>query len=903
MGGKSAPKRSGGKRRTGHIGFQANEIAFIEDEMAAIAAEYGLEIDQDVAKHVHQRKDAKKARHRKHAPAPPSKYGPTSTSAADSAAAMRKRVVLHALPSRFRHNTPLQDVNEHGEIYDLLRDVLPDGGALSKCGVPGCNCHHGGREMVLDARVKKEHETMARVDALRSGQCKRCHHGVLQHEIVVRDDSDGNSSGKPSGGQRLFSALYQLIRLARIAGTIYTSRVWSKSATELLNGLLLHMRAQFASGGTQNGQKTIAELSHEQQVVSALTTELKKAEQAAGKSTRDAVPIHLACHFDQMYFHCYYAAIVLYGRACGAVPSPDVYFSDLEHFVPDAQVQLEAFVANELCRSDSDVSTTALPPLVTALALPLREHKKPVSEPTLLTIFHARLREGVRLFYDQGVGMHGEMDALLVNPHLIASAQAAVAAKSSSKKVQKKHYRRERSNKAETSDSATTGAAANGLVELPAFPLLAQWRNNCRDWCCHLYAYATPTPAALSVLAKYAPLVEMGAGTGYWSSLLQQQHVDIVAYDKCPPSTDGSGSADSEAGPAGAASGGRARKQQHERNAYHGQVPPFCPIGRGGPEVLTQTDMAARNLFLCYPPPHDDMALLCVRSFQGEFIVHVGEWQGDTGDRRFEKELQRRFVLVQELALPNWGNSAYHLSVWQRKSKGSKSASRLPQVACTALACFTCSKTIEDASDEDDEPLQRCVLCKTNVYCSSECEARGRTSHSAEHAKRLIFLENEDELEFANELHYAPLLNVLELDTESADKVATVQTSWKALTGSGAGNASDDGNDDDDAGSEIDDEDDAAHASDDDDSDMQDSDEDDESGSDMEHLASDQSDDDDDNDDREEESDDEVRAAPAKRARVAAPAKAAPTKAKTAKPVKAVKPAKGARAFAFNFRA
>ncbi|TYZ61099.1 hypothetical protein PybrP1_000391 [[Pythium] brassicae (nom. inval.)] len=874
----------GNKRRMGHIGFQSSEIAFIEDEMAAIAAEYGLEIDADVAQHVHQRQDAKKARRKKPLQQLGAKAGAGRSSNSDAAPPKRKRVALHSLPSRFRHDTPLADVNEHGEVLDVLRDVLPEGGALAQCGVPGCSCRHGGREMVLDAHAKKEHHSMATLDALRAGQCKRCQHGVLQHAVVVRDDgSDG--AAKPSGGQRLFAALYRLIRLARLAGTVYGSRVWSASATELLEALLLHMKALFASGGTQNGQKTAAELQREQQVVAELQAQLAKAARATGTSARDDMPILLACVYDQMYFQCYYASIVLYGRACGAVPPPDAYLRDLEHFCPDAQSQLEAFVNNELVGGGGDDDDSDIPSsLVDALALPVRASKKPVDAPALLEIFHARLREGVRLFYEQGVGMHGEMDALLANPHLIASAQAAVASK---KKPQKKHYRRERGKAAAPSSGAgerTSSSAAgvttnnNGLVELPAFALLAQWRNNCRDWCCHLYAYATPTSAALGVVGEYAPLVEMGAGTGYWSSLLQQRNVDIVAYDKCPPTTDGATDT-ATALPGGG--GGRARRQ--ERNAYHGQAPPFCAIGKGGPEVLAQTggDMAARNLLLCYPPPHDDMALNCVRLFQGEFIVHVGEWQGDTGDRRFEKELQLRFALVRELTLPNWGNSAYHLSVWRRKRPGG--AAPFKQVPCAALSCFTCRKSLEDAADEG-EALRRCVLCKTNAYCSAFCEERGRKAHAAEHAKRLIFLENEDDLEFANELHYAPLVAVAELDTEEADRVVKVQKSWKEVTGAGHGD--DDTGDSDGDSDSINDEGDAAHASDEDDSDMQDSDIDDE---DSDEPSGDDDDDDAMNDDDSEP--EQLRAPPAKKPR------------QSEKKPAALQPKPKTTGFAFNFKA
>jgi hypothetical protein len=269
-------------------------------------------------------------------------------------------------------------------------------------------------------------------------------------------------------------------------------------------------------------------------------------------------------------------------------------------------------------------------------------------------------------------------------------------------------------------------------------------------------------------------------------------------------------------------------------------VPPFCAIGKGGPEVLKQDDMKTRNLFLCYPPPHDDMAFNCLRFFQGEHVIHVGEWQGDTGDRRFERELETRFKLVTEHLLPNWGNSAYSLTVWKRKATDKQTTSS--GALCTALSCFKCQKTIADAAEEGEE-LKRCVFCKTNVYCSSFCEESDRKAHSAEHAKRLIFFENEDELEFENDLHYVPLMVVTELDTEDTDKVAQISRSWKEITGGAANDEEDEEDDDEDDIGEYDEDEDE-------DEDMKDSDVNSEDDSDEDGS---QDEDDEDDDDEEEE--------------------------------------------------
>jgi hypothetical protein len=45
------------------------------------------------------------------------------------------------------------------------------------------------------------------------------------------------------------------------------------------------------------------------------------------------------------------------------------------------------------------------------------------------------------------------------------------------------------------------------------------------------YAWAIPDARALRIIKHFAPVVEMGAGTGYWCYLLRQNGIDIVAYD------------------------------------------------------------------------------------------------------------------------------------------------------------------------------------------------------------------------------------------------------------------------------------------------------------------------------------------------------------------------------------
>lgn len=724
-------KNNGLKRKAGHMGFQAGEIAFIEDEMAALAAEYGLEVDKDVASHVQQRKQSKKTRRRQ---------------ILGDANGRQKIENQHLnqhdtgtirLIEAKRHLVKAEDIEDaHSYVLKRLTIILPDTCALRACGVPGCTCANGSRSLGL-----QERDPCDKIQyPIENAQCLKCKHGVLQHAIVLREDAD-LTAALPSGGQRLLQTLFQMIRLARTSASIFKSRMWTKSALERLEGVLTHLKKQYATGGTHNGQKSASQVHEERQLLATLHAQLRKARQTVKSASREKLPIALACICDQMYFQTYYAALVLYGRACDAVPSPEKYFNELERFTPASTSQFEAFLTNEL--SGPDVPIRVLKSLALPLTTPLSRDKGAQEEKNpLLAIFHARLREGVRLFYEEGVGMDGEMEAVLSASKGCEGAKA----QKSRKKSHKKPFRRERSN------VAPSDATLSSLEEMPCYPLLAQWRDNCRDWCCHLFAYATPTQEALDVMAKYGPIVEVGAGTGYWSSLLHRAGVDVVAFDKTPPCA-----------------------EDAQANAYHGRVPPFCSIQRGGPELLGRHDMAKRSLFLCYPPPGDAMAVRCIQLFQGDVVLHVGEWQGDTGDCRFERELQRQFVVVQNVLLPNWGNSAYELTVWRRK------ATEVEAVAWQATSCFYCDKTMQEALKES-ESLRRCVVCKTNVYCSSTCARQDALGHAAEHAKRLVFLEepSSDEMYdriFDNEAYYR-ILKKPDLD----NTVVAAANNWQALT-------------------------------------------------------------------------------------------------------------------------
>ncbi|HYQ67567.1 hypothetical protein [Actinophytocola sp.] len=152
------------------------------------------------------------------------------------------------------------------------------------------------------------------------------------------------------------------------------------------------------------------------------------------------------------------------------------------------------------------------------------------------------------------------------------------------------------------------------------------------------FSWAIPTEAALGLAGDHGPLLEVGAGTGYWAALLRARGVDVRPTD---------------AEPAG--------------DTYH----------RGG-RVWTEVTRAVavdavnawpdRTLLVCWPPPDDDAAgYAAVRAYAGDTVLYIGGGaDGPTGTARLHRELDLNWTVTDELALPSWPGIPDRLTVWRR---------------------------------------------------------------------------------------------------------------------------------------------------------------------------------------------------------------------------------------------
>jgi hypothetical protein len=189
-----------------------------------------------------------------------------------------------------------------------------------------------------------------------------------------------------------------------------------------------------------------------------------------------------------------------------------------------------------------------------------------------------------------------------------------------------------------------------------------------------IFSWAIPTEEALDVLARYAPLVECGAGMGYWTALLRARGVDAIAYDLAPPGA-------------------------NKRNQYHRSGrEPWTAIHRGSSAAAAHRH-EERTLVLCWPPYDDDAAsYAALRAYRGDIVVYIGEpGEGATGSVRFHRELQLNWTLAEELELPHWPRLRDRLMVFRRNPRRRAHVER--------DRCFECRRFIATGA------IGRCDAC------------------------------------------------------------------------------------------------------------------------------------------------------------------------------------------------
>jgi len=153
------------------------------------------------------------------------------------------------------------------------------------------------------------------------------------------------------------------------------------------------------------------------------------------------------------------------------------------------------------------------------------------------------------------------------------------------------------------------------------------------------YAWAIPSDEIIATIAALSPIVEVGAGNGYWAYLLAKAGADVVAYDRQPD-------------------GGNAWFPKIEK--------PWFPVQRG-PASAAKAH-ADRTLLIVWPPYNAPMANTALRLYHGSRFVYVGEGDGGcNANSAFFARLEREWRVAAEATIPRWEGINDGVVVYERK--------------------------------------------------------------------------------------------------------------------------------------------------------------------------------------------------------------------------------------------
>lgn len=180
-------------------------------------------------------------------------------------------------------------------------------------------------------------------------------------------------------------------------------------------------------------------------------------------------------------------------------------------------------------------------------------------------------------------------------------------------------------------------------------------RTYCVEPLTRCVGFGVPGEEALALAASVAPLVEVGAGTGYWAGLLRSRGADVDAYDAAPPT------------------------DAMNNEFFFQQYARVKPIRDGCDLFFEGSPHAKKALFLVWPVSFDnddpvnvqEWDARCLAAYHragGETVVFVGERRTNgTASLAFLRKLDELYDIVDTAPVPNWFFTSDDCSVWARK--------------------------------------------------------------------------------------------------------------------------------------------------------------------------------------------------------------------------------------------
>lgn len=161
------------------------------------------------------------------------------------------------------------------------------------------------------------------------------------------------------------------------------------------------------------------------------------------------------------------------------------------------------------------------------------------------------------------------------------------------------------------------------------------WRY--RDSFVEEYAWAVPNTEAIEAIKNLnMPIIEIGAGSGYWAKLISNAGVDVVAFDK---------------------------------RLDYVFTQSWFDVKDGSIEMIK--DYPGRAMMLCWPCYQSSFAYEATMEFMrrgGNTMIYIGEDSfGCTGDDKFHRVRQKYWDCTQVVNIPQWGGIHDFMEILTRK--------------------------------------------------------------------------------------------------------------------------------------------------------------------------------------------------------------------------------------------
>jgi len=140
---------------------------------------------------------------------------------------------------------------------------------------------------------------------------------------------------------------------------------------------------------------------------------------------------------------------------------------------------------------------------------------------------------------------------------------------------------------------------------------------------------------ALDALVGLGPLVEIGAGRGYWARLVSDLGGDIRAFDTCTPA----------------------------RNSWVRSEIPWHPIEPGSWEVALE--FPRRAIFVCWPPRPNGFLPALLDGAPQRTLALVTDGPSSFGTDPLYERLHRGWVAEREVKIPTWPARYDRLTIWK----------------------------------------------------------------------------------------------------------------------------------------------------------------------------------------------------------------------------------------------